>query len=209
VAEGKRYRGDTLRLLYAIDEYTRPREGDTGQRWLKEQAVIVIATLGVKGAVFRSYDVAPSLITLRGTKMFAMMSQEALGDVARLYRDGMIEKSRVNTSYYATIRAYRTTPEGTELVRNSVSEGSRRMVDRVIKCEKCGNLVDFALSIESKPERRLVMNRVCACSTGGRHLADDVWRAACPNADCRPIEDFFSIGFLEYRTEAFWGGRGR
>ena len=208
MAQEKKYAGDTLRLLYAIDEYTRPREGDKGQRWLKEQAITVIATQGVKGDVFRSYDVAPSLITCRGVKMFAMMSQEALGDVARLYRDGMLEKSRINTSYYATIRTYRATAAGRELVKRNVSRGSRQGVDRVIKCEKCGGLVDFALSKEKAPEPRLVMNRVCSCGTGGKHQTNDLWRATCQDAEISPIEDFFSIGFLEYRTEAFWGERG-
>ncbi|NOZ23357.1 MAG: hypothetical protein GXP25_19965 [Planctomycetes bacterium] len=201
------YPGDTLRLLYAIDEYTKPQEGDGCQRWLKEQAITVIATLGVKGAVFRNYDVAPSLITLRGVKMFAMMSQEALADIARLYHDGMIEKSRVSTSYYATLRAYRTTPAGRETLQKNLSRGSRQGVDRVIRCAKCGGLVDFALSIEQKPKKRLVMNRVCGCSTDGKHVASDVWRPTCEAPEISPVEDFFSIGFLEYKTEPFWGER--
>jgi hypothetical protein len=204
----REYPGDTFRLLYAIGEYTKPGEGGADQRWLKEQAVSVIVTLGVKGAVFRTYDLAPSLIMFRGVKMFAMMSQEALGDVAKLYQDGMIEKSRISTSFYATIRAYRITPAGLALVKRNLSRGSMEGIDRIIRCDACGKLVDFALSDEGGPERRLAMNRVCGCGTEGKHMDSDRWTPIHDGAEVSVVEDFFSIGFLEYRTEAFWGDRG-
>jgi len=204
----REYPGDTFRLLYAIGEYTKPREGEPGQRWLKEQAVSVIVTLGVKGAVFRTYDLAPSLIMFRGVKMFAMMSQEALGDVAKLYQDGMIEKSRINTSFYATIRAYRITRAGLDLVKRNLSRGSMEGIDRIIRCEACGTLVDFALSEEAWPQRRLAMNRVCACTAKGQHTDSGRWPPTHDGAQASVVEDFFSIGFLEYRAEAFWGDCG-
>ncbi len=97
---------DALRLLYAIALYT-----DTAERsWLKEFTISVIAHMGVKRGVFTQYSLAPSLFSFRGVKMYAIVSQHALGDLDVFFRAGLVERILLNTQFYSQISALRLGP---------------------------------------------------------------------------------------------------
>lgn len=197
------YSRDALRLLYAIGAYSNP-DGDLSNRvWLKMHSICVVALLGVKSGVFQGYDVAPALFPFRGIKMFAMISQEAIEDVQSFFRNKHVDKVLLNTWFYSTITGVAVTADGQNLIDEFVTEDDRLQIDRIIYCAKCRSPLDFAVEIQHTPRTHMVMNRVCRCQTGGRHIRDDEWFSACGTVDNR-VEDFFSIGEIEYRAEPFF-----
>lgn len=195
---------DALRLLYAIALYT-----DTAERsWLKEFTISVIAHLGVKRGVFTQYSLAPSLFSFRGVKMYAIVSQHALGDLDVFFRAGLVERILLNTRFYSQISALRLAPQGHELIGqdDTLTEKDRRAVEALIRCDVCGKLIDFAVSREESPHVRLIMNKVCSCRTAGVHRGADFWRGRRSHAAER-IASFFSIGDVDYAGKPFFLGR--
>lgn len=190
-------------MLCIIQAYTMPG-GMAGPRpWLKEFVVNAIVHLGAKRGVFTDYDLAPSLFGFRGVKMFAMISQEALGDMNRFFESGLIEKMLLSTQHYAPIEAVRLCKGGLALMdSDTITDADREAVQPLIRCTTCGRLLDFAVSRESEPTVHLVMNRVCDCMTGGQHRTDDDWEA--PPEALERLDDFFSLGSVSYRARPFF-----
>jgi hypothetical protein len=197
------YSRDAIRLLYAVSAYTPLRDNIPGSRWLKVNTLYVIALSGIKSGAFSDYDLAPTLFPFRGIKMFAMVSQEAAEDINTFFKDGLIEKILLNTWFYATITGVRITKKGLQVLSEHLKDEDKKVIDPLIYCADCSCLVDFAVSIEQKPDIHLQMNRVCPHRAKGLHNRDDYWTKKIKK-DVIPITDFFSIGDVEYKSKAFF-----
>ena len=194
---------DARRLLYGIAQYTSSEDG----LWMKEFNAGVLVHVGVKAGVFNRYTLAPSLFSFRGVKMFAMVSQEALVDIETFFRASLVERMLLNTQYYAPIRAIRISSTGKAFLEDPehVSEEDRAAADRLIRCEACGGLVDFAVSRETEPNVKLVMNEVCNCKTRGAHRGKHFLEGLRP-WQYKPIDTFFGIGSVAYAGRAYYLG---
>lgn len=197
------YSRDALRLLYAIGAYSNPEKNFSHRLWMKFDSIYVLALLGVRSGAFEGYDVAPALFPFRGIKMFAMISQEAVEDVQMFFRERLVDKILLNTWFYATITGLAVTAEGQALLDEFITDEDRKVMDEIIYCRKCRHIMDFAVTVEDEPKVHLVMTRVCRCQTKGLHTKDDAWGKLCPKVIER-IEDFFSIGQVEYRAEPYF-----
>ncbi len=194
---------DMLRLLYVIGLYT----SGANRPWLKDFNISVIVNLGVTAGVFGQYDLAPSLTNFRGTKMFARISQEAIGDVELLFSRGYIDRMLLNTRYYAPTAATRISEKGIDLIekKNCVSAEDKIALDRILRCGSCKKLLDFAVGRESFPIERLMISKVCDCFSNGKHRSEDFW--CCRKAQKgQIIEGFFSIGDIEYKSTPYFLG---
>ena len=196
---------DAIRLLYTLQSYSIPNGASTPQCWLKLDLLHAIAHLGITSGVFETYDLAPALLPFRGIKMYAMISQEVVEEVGHFFDENLVEKLLLNSWFYATVTAIRITSTGLRLLDETLTDEDRDAVDNLVRCPKCNSVLDFAVATERKPEVRLVMNRVCSCLTRGRHRRDDDWLAKCPPGVC-PIEGFFSIGEVQYKSKPFFFG---
>jgi len=135
--------------------------------------------------------------------MFAMLSHEAGEDVDVLFRSQLVERILLNTWFYATLTGVRTTETGERLLRERISPEDKKAVDRIVRCGKCGSLLDFAVSLVQTPSVHLVMCRACNCHTGGHHREGDDWLSGCEDPGLR-IEGFFGIGEVEYVASPFF-----
>ena len=192
---------DLVRLLYAVSLYTKGKP----HRWLKEFNVSVIAYEGVRKGVFEGYHLTPSMFEFRGVKMFAIVSQDALGDLDLAFDVGLIHRILLNTRFYDQITAVRISERGEGVLQDKegLTDADRQSVHDLVSCPKCGQLVDFAVSGQDDQTCRLIMNRVCACETGGAHRDRDVWDTSSIEAG-QDIGGFFSIGTARYACRAFF-----
>ena len=192
---------DLVRLLYAISLYTSGKP----HRWLKEFNVSVIAYEGVRKGVFEGYHLTPSMFEFRGVKMFAIVSQDALGDLDLAFGVGLIHRILLNTRFYDQITAVRISERGEGVLQDKegLTDADSQSVRDLVSCPKCGQLVDFAVSGQDDQTCRLIMNRVCACETGGAHRDRDVWDTSSIEAG-QDIGGFFSIGTARYACRAFF-----
>lgn len=197
---------DPIKLLYAINLYTNNKH----HPWLKDFCVNVIVHVGVIGGIFEHYDLAPCLTDFRGIKMFARISQEALGDLDLLFRRNLIERLLLNTRFYAPAGAVRISDSGLLLLKESdyLSADDREDIERILKCNVCGNILDYLVWYETTPSVRLMVGKMCSCMSRGLHRTDDEWMPDDAVKSRIAIEGFFTIGNISYKGRpCFLGGQ--
>ncbi len=194
---------DALRLLFLVSLYT----GCNARPWLKDFNISIIVHLCVRAGLFENYDLAPSIIDFRGIKMFALVSQEAVRDSEVLFRNKLIERIILNTRYYASMTATRISDKGMDLIQKLkiLSEDELKKLDKILKCPKCGKLMDFAVGRKDYPSVHLIITKACNCYSKGSHLENDLWFKA-GHMEEFIIEDFFSIGSVEYKCKPYFFG---
>lgn len=195
---------DQLRLLYILHRFTRANGDSTKGKWMKDLPLSILVYHGIHAGIFSHYDWAPSLVEFHGVKMYGKVSQEAHADLKKLQADRFVEKLHLSTCLYDSIRAYRVTPKGAEVLATLPGE-CRAPLDALLNCRRCGALQEILAYVErSNGHWRRVRNATVAycpdCCTVER--SDDGPVIVAANGAARHVVeiDFFDIADVVYRT---------
>ena len=140
---------DQTKLLILISKFSRPAKNrDAEETWLKKIPLMAMIYRGVRQNVFRSYDIAPTLVEYLGTVRFANISKEGEDDIADLREMGYVERLKLATSHHYYVSAYRITPQGQAKVAQ-LDQKYKKIVDKLIKCKKCGGPTDIETLADS------------------------------------------------------------
>ena len=164
---------DQQALLYLLYIYT---ETDDGRYlWIKELHLNALIYYLIKNGVFREYDYAPSLVTFHGVKMYGKVSQEALWDLERFRRMGIVQKLKFSNKFYDDVGAYRL-HNGISKVESLVSREVMESVEAFLLCRDFHKVIQI---LEHKSGGRSVLEANLLCN-GERELIDffDVKRVA-------------------------------
>jgi hypothetical protein len=171
---------DQQALLYLLYEYT----GKQRSRflWVKELHLNALIYYLIKRQVFLEYDYAPSLVTFHGIKMYAKISQEALWDLERFRRLGMVQKLKLSNKYYDDVGAYRL-HNGISKIGEVVSEEIISLVKNNVECG--GELVTVRIT-ERREGSRTVLDAHLLCPSGGSQRIN-----------------FFDVSRVEYSSKTY------
>ncbi|NJD99535.1 hypothetical protein E3E26_07025 [Thermococcus sp. LS1] len=174
---------DQQALLYLLHAYTGDSRGEF--LWVKELHLNALIYYLITQGVFKEYDYAPSLITFHGIKMYAKISQEALWDLERFRRIGMVQKLKLSNKYYDDVGAYR--------LHNGISKISVLVSDEVIEevenAITCGGGYLTVTITEHKKKSRTVLDAYLKCPNGKRMRIN-----------------FFDVKRVEYSSKTYLPG---
>lgn len=141
---------DQKKLLILISKFSKPAKSrDAEETWVKKIPLMAMVYRGVKQNVFRGYDIAPTLVEYMGTVRYANISKEGEDDIADLREIGLVERLKLATSHHYYVSAYRITRQGVAKVAK-LDQKYRKIVDKLIKCKKCGGTTDIE-TLEDSP----------------------------------------------------------
>ena len=143
------------KLYYLISRYSSTKAGGAQEEvWLKELPLRVFIFDGIVNNVFEEYDYSPMSVELPGGRRYLNISQEGEDDIADLRELGLIACLKLSTITYITVNAYRIVSERTDLV---IPEEFKAQIDKLIKCPKCGGLLETDIVPDADDEDNLIL----------------------------------------------------
>jgi hypothetical protein len=172
---------DQQALLYLLYIYT---DDSSRYLWIKELHLNALIYYLIKNNVFVEYDYAPTLVTFHGVKMYGKVSQEALWDLERFRRIGMVQKLKFSNKFYDDVGAYRL-HNGISKIEAVVSLDVRKEVEDALRCRRGYKKVQIN---EHRKHGRTVLEATLLCEEKKE-----------------PI-DFFDVGRVEYSSKTYIPG---
>jgi hypothetical protein len=174
---------DQKKLLYLISLKGRIREDNGNIIWLKELALITLVFEGISRRIFKQYDYAPTLVSFRGVKLYANVSQEYMIDIDYLIKSQLVSKLKMNTKYYDNITAYAITHNANSVL-SEIPESRRKSINEFMKCPKCDDIIKVLM----KGRKAYII---------------------CPECSYKMETGLFNIENIPYHSVAYFSGGGR
>lgn len=144
---------DHERMLYLISKYSKTAHHETEKDvWIKELPLLAIIHYGILDQVF-NYDYAPASVELQIGRKFLNLSQEGIDNIEDLREFGYIDCLKLSSTSYLFLNGYKINNEGIRVLNGeikdaSISEGSKKAIDELITCKKCGSLITVDIDLD-------------------------------------------------------------